>query len=88
LEFVDTVRVVERAIAATRRGDSVPEELDAAPLVEITEEEWRAHWPSAVSGVDGESADVADEPDDTAEDTELASVSKASRGGKKRGGRR
>src|SRR6201997_3393335 len=46
LEFVDTVRVVERAIAATRRGDSVPEELDAAPLGDVTEEEWREHWPS------------------------------------------
>src|SRR6201988_220444 len=32
LEFVDTVRVVERAIAATRRGDSVPEELDVAAV--------------------------------------------------------
>src|SRR6516165_4269756 len=32
LEFVDTVRIVERAIAATRRGDSVAEELDVAPL--------------------------------------------------------
>jgi XTP/dITP diphosphohydrolase len=47
LEFVDTVRGVERAIAATRRGDSVPIELDVAPLGEVTEEEWRAHWPSA-----------------------------------------
>ena len=46
LEFVDTVRGVEKAIAATRRGDSVPEEFDVAPLGEITEEEWRAHWPS------------------------------------------
>lgn len=45
LEFVDTVRAVERAIAATRRGDGVPEELDAAPLGEVTEDEWRAHWP-------------------------------------------
>ncbi|OBG68981.1 nucleoside triphosphate hydrolase [Mycobacterium sp. E3339] len=45
LQFVDTVRGVERAIAATRRGDGVPEELDAAPLGEVTEDEWRAHWP-------------------------------------------
>jgi XTP/dITP diphosphohydrolase len=47
LEFVDTVRGVERSIAASRRGDSVPVELDVAPLGEVTEEEWRAHWPSA-----------------------------------------
>jgi XTP/dITP diphosphohydrolase len=52
LEFVDTVRTAERAIAATRRGDTVPDELDVAPLGEISEEEWRAHWPSdaAVAG--------------------------------------
>ncbi|MGV0642226.1 nucleoside triphosphate pyrophosphohydrolase [Mycolicibacterium sp. XJ2546] len=47
LEFMDTVRKVEHAVAAARRGDDVPEELDVAPLGEITEEEWRAHWPSA-----------------------------------------
>ncbi|OJZ72632.1 nucleoside triphosphate pyrophosphohydrolase [Mycobacterium paraffinicum] len=46
LEFVDTVREVERAIAAARRGVGVPEEFDVAPLGEVTEEEWRAHWPS------------------------------------------
>lgn len=46
LEFVDTVRRVERAIAAARRGDGVPEQLDVAPLGEVGEEEWRAHWPS------------------------------------------
>lgn len=45
LEFVDRVRSVERAIAAARRGDSVPEELDVAPLGEVTEDEWREHWP-------------------------------------------
>ncbi|OBF94039.1 nucleoside triphosphate hydrolase [Mycobacterium sp. 852014-52450_SCH5900713] len=46
LQFVDAVRGVERAIAATRRGDGVPEELDVAPLGEVTEDEWRAHWPT------------------------------------------
>lgn len=51
LGFVDTVRVVERAIAATRRGDVVPEEFDVTPLGAVTEEEWRAHWPSTVSAV-------------------------------------
>ena len=35
-----------RSIAATRRGDSVPEEFDVAPLGEVTEAEWREHWPS------------------------------------------
>jgi XTP/dITP diphosphohydrolase len=47
LEFMDTVRTVERAIAADRRGEDVPEELDIASLGVITEEEWRAFWPSA-----------------------------------------
>jgi XTP/dITP diphosphohydrolase len=45
LEFMDTVRRVEHAIAAGRRGEDVPEELDIATLGEITEEEWRAYWP-------------------------------------------
>jgi XTP/dITP diphosphohydrolase len=46
LEFMDTVRHVERAIAAGRRGEDVPEELDVATLGEISDEEWRAYWPS------------------------------------------
>ncbi len=45
LEFADRVRSVERAIAAARRGDSVPEELDVAVLGEVAEDEWREHWP-------------------------------------------
>ncbi|MGX9787532.1 nucleoside triphosphate pyrophosphohydrolase [Mycobacterium sp. MMS18-G62] len=47
LEFMDTVRRVEHAIAAGRRGEDVPEELDVAQLGQVTEEEWRAYWPSA-----------------------------------------
>ncbi|OBA57518.1 nucleoside triphosphate hydrolase [Mycobacterium sp. 1100029.7] len=50
LEFVDTVRAVERSIAATRRGDSVPEEFDVAPLGTVSEAEWREHWPSGAVG--------------------------------------
>lgn len=45
LEFMDTVRGVEQAVAAARRAGNV-EHLDSAPLTRITEEEWRAHWPS------------------------------------------
>jgi XTP/dITP diphosphohydrolase len=44
LEFMDTVRVVEHAIVAGRRGDDVPEELDVATLGDISEEEWRTYW--------------------------------------------
>jgi XTP/dITP diphosphohydrolase len=63
LEFVDTVRGAERAIAATRRGDGVPEEFDVAPLGQVTEEEWRTHWstePSAEAVGDAESDDAAE----------------------------
>ena len=45
LDFIDTVRKVEQAVAASRRGPDVPEEL-AAPVGTITDEEWRAHWPT------------------------------------------
>ncbi len=74
LEFVDTVRAVERSIAATRRGDSVPEEFDVAPLGEVTEAEWREHWPSdAVDDVASEEREDSGETDavsDAAEDAE------------------
>jgi XTP/dITP diphosphohydrolase len=46
LEFMDTVRKVEHSIAASRRGEDVPEVLDIAQLGTIAEEEWRAHWPT------------------------------------------
>jgi XTP/dITP diphosphohydrolase len=49
LEFMDTVRKVEYAIAASRRGEDVPEVLDIAQLGTISEEEWRAHWPTLVA---------------------------------------
>jgi XTP/dITP diphosphohydrolase len=53
LEFVDRVRAVERSIAASRRGDSVPEELDVSPLGTVSEAEWREHWPvDAVDAVE------------------------------------
>ncbi|AMO63145.1 MazG nucleotide pyrophosphohydrolase [Mycolicibacterium phlei] len=46
LDFMDTVRVAERAIAAARRGGE-PDELVDAALGTVTEEEWRAHWPGS-----------------------------------------
>ncbi|MCV7031525.1 nucleoside triphosphate pyrophosphohydrolase [Mycobacterium sherrisii] len=83
LEFVDTVRAVERSIAATRRGDSVPEEFDVVPLGAVTEQEWRQHWPAAAHGdaaageppetaltggqADGKADGNADEPPEQAE---------------------
>jgi XTP/dITP diphosphohydrolase len=49
LEFMDAVRKTEHAVAAGRRGEDVPEELDIATLGEITEEEWRAYWPAGAA---------------------------------------
>ncbi len=84
LEFVDTVRSVERAIAATRRGDSVPEEFDVAPLGDVTEDEWREHWPRESPSADETAAgDIdVDEPDD--EPGTASKASKGSGGGSKR----
>jgi XTP/dITP diphosphohydrolase len=71
LEFMDTVRGVEHAIAAGRRGEDVPEELDVATLGEITEEEWRAYWPSA-EDIEPSPEDVAIEDVEEAEEVEEA----------------
>jgi nucleoside triphosphate diphosphatase len=67
LEFMDTVRSAEKAIAADRRGEDVPAELDVAPVGVITEEEWRAHWLPAV-----EALVVADEVEEPADDVDEA----------------
>ena len=84
LEFVDTIRSAEKAIAAARRGQSVPEEFDMTPLGEITEEEWRAHWPSGEPALDL----VSDEATEAAGDAGDLDAPKASGGSKKRKGRR
>jgi XTP/dITP diphosphohydrolase len=47
LELMDTVRAVEKAVAAERRVADLPAELDVAAVGTITEDEWRACWPSA-----------------------------------------
>ena len=46
LDFMDTVRKVEQAVLASRRDPEIPEELDDATLGAVTEDEWRAHWPT------------------------------------------
>jgi XTP/dITP diphosphohydrolase len=56
LEFMETVRSTEKAIAAERRGEDVPEELDVTPLGVITEDEWRAYWPPPVGETVAEEA--------------------------------
>ena len=69
LEFMDTVRTTELAVAAARRGADVPEELDVASLGDITEQEWRAHWPGA-PGVAYE-PDPEPEPEEDPESTHV-----------------
>jgi len=54
LEFMDTIRKVEHAVAASRRPDDVPEVLDISQLGVVTEEEWRAHWPTVVAEAEPE----------------------------------
>jgi XTP/dITP diphosphohydrolase len=44
---MDTVRKVESAIAAARRADDVPEELDVAHLGVVSADEWREYWPGS-----------------------------------------
>ncbi len=65
LDFVETVREVERTISAARRGTDVPEEFDVAPLGEISEEEWREHWPAVAAALDDQrsAAETDGEPD-------------------------
>lgn len=75
LEFVDTVRGVEIAIAAARRGTGVPAEFDVAPLGEVSEDEWREHWPSGASAIESaieEEPHEAEAADDTDEDADSA----------------
>jgi XTP/dITP diphosphohydrolase len=67
LEFMDTVRSAEKAIAADRRGEEVPAELDVAPVGAITEEEWRANWLPTVDALV-----VADEAEEPADDVDEA----------------
>ena len=70
LGFMDTVRGAEKAIAADRRGEDVPAELDVAAVGVITEDEWRAHWLPAVGEPEATEADAADdEPAGEAVDT-------------------
>jgi XTP/dITP diphosphohydrolase len=63
LEFMDTVRATEMAIAAERRGADVPAELDVAPVDAISEQEWRACWPPPAEAAD-QADDLQDEPAD------------------------
>lgn len=71
LEFMDSVRGTEKAIAAERRGADVPVELDVAPIGAVSAEEWRTHWPHQIDkpANDGERPAEQDVlPDDSADE--------------------
>src|SRR6202045_3919437 len=69
LEFMDNVRGAEQLIAADRRGEDVPAELDVAPVGAITQEEWRAYWLPAVEGpADADEVDELGGPGNEAQD--------------------
>ncbi|GAA2794513.1 nucleoside triphosphate pyrophosphohydrolase [Mycolicibacterium pallens] len=76
LEFMDTVRAVERAIAANRRDADAPSELDAAsPLGAVTADEWRRHWPArAAEGLDLPLVPEVVTDDDLLDDVEMVRV--------------
>jgi XTP/dITP diphosphohydrolase len=77
LEFMDTVRKVERNVIASRRNPEVPAELDDAQLGVVTEEEWRAHWPTEEQLTDEPAEDpepVVDEVDPEPADDQDSSV--------------
>jgi len=66
LAFMDTIRGVEKAVAAERRSADIPAELDVAPVGSITEDEWRACWPvdGAAPDADAEASPETSEPDE------------------------
>lgn len=70
LEFMDTVRKVEQAIAASRRNPDLPEELDATHLGTVTEEEWRQHWPTLQAEESADDVEPQQDSDVEAEEPE------------------
>lgn len=80
LGFMDTVRVVESDVAAGRRGEDVPEELDVTPLGSITEDEWRTYWPRAVVEPEPEpdaDGELGDDDEDAAPVEDVADTEEA-----------
>jgi XTP/dITP diphosphohydrolase len=63
LEFMDTVRKVEASVAASRRGPDTPAELDVSTLGDISEDEWRSHWPTFVEEAVEEAESEGQEPE-------------------------
>jgi XTP/dITP diphosphohydrolase len=63
LQFMNAVRSVEAAVAASRRGTDTPAELDAATLGSITEDEWRTHWPTFAESESEQAPEPESEPE-------------------------
>jgi XTP/dITP diphosphohydrolase len=66
LVFIDTLRGVEKAVAAERRPADISAELDVAPVGNISEQEWRACWPSADTAGAEPELEAPDNPDNDA----------------------
>ncbi|OBF63792.1 nucleoside triphosphate hydrolase [Mycobacterium sp. 852002-51971_SCH5477799-a] len=80
LDFVETVREVERTISAARRGTDVPEEFDVAPLGEISGEEWREHWPADPAAFDDRKSQTEKDGDADSDLVEVESSADAAAG--------
>lgn len=72
LEFMDTVRAVEGAIAANRRDADLPSQLDvAAPLGAVSADEWRRHWPAQIDEPAAEPLELPLVPEVVSSDDDL-----------------
>ena len=80
LDFVETVREVERTISAARRGTDVPEEFDVAPLGEISGEEWREHWPAVAAAFDDRTSETEADGEADSDLVEVESSANAAAG--------
>jgi XTP/dITP diphosphohydrolase len=72
LEFMDTVRKVERGVLASRRGadgSDALEDLTEVQLGVVSEQEWRAHWPAG--GPSSADAERVSEPDADHQDSSV-----------------
>ena len=80
LDFVETVREVERTIAAARRGTDVPEEFDVSPVGAISEEEWREHWPAVAAPLEDRESTAETDGEADSDFVEVESTADAAAG--------
>jgi XTP/dITP diphosphohydrolase len=77
LEFMDDVRVAEKAAVTAGRSADVAEELDDAPRGVISADEWRAHWPATVEVAEDAEADGDEGEPEDADEGELEDADEA-----------